>query len=443
MSWFAIARLGLVQAALGAIVVLATATMNRVMVVELGLPAIVPGALVALHYGLQVLRPRMGHGSDRGGRLTPWIVGGMALLATGGLGAALAIALYPAQHAAALALAVVAFSLIGTGVGAAGTSLLVLMAKQVAPAQRPAAATIVWVMMIAGIAITATTAGRFLKPYSADRLVSVTAVACAAALLLTLCAVFRVERADAERGAERGADKAPPASFRAALAQIWSEPRARGFALFVFVSMLAYSAQELVLEPFAGAVFGLAPGDTARLTGLQHGGVLAGMLLVALAGGMSSSAARASFMRRSTVGGCAGSAIAVALVAACGLTGAGAALRPSLFLLGVANGAFAVSAIGAMMGLAHEGRAGRAGVRMGVWGAAQALAFGAGGLLGTGVSDLARQLVAAPSSAYALVFAAEAALFVAAALQAARIFHAGPRGAGRPADTGFATAGQG
>ena len=79
-GWGSIARLGLVQMALGAIVVLTTSTLNRVMVVELALPALLPGMLVALHYLVQIARPRMGHGSDVGGRRTPWIVGGMAAL---------------------------------------------------------------------------------------------------------------------------------------------------------------------------------------------------------------------------------------------------------------------------------------------------------------------------------------------------------------------------
>ncbi len=67
LSWIGILRLGLVQTALGAIVVLTTSTINRVMVVELALPAAVPGALVGLHYALQILRPRWGHGSDVNG----------------------------------------------------------------------------------------------------------------------------------------------------------------------------------------------------------------------------------------------------------------------------------------------------------------------------------------------------------------------------------------
>ena len=73
LGWLGIVRLGLVQTALGSIVVLTTSTLNRVMVVELALPALLPGALVALHHVLQMLRPRLGHGSDVGGRRTPWI----------------------------------------------------------------------------------------------------------------------------------------------------------------------------------------------------------------------------------------------------------------------------------------------------------------------------------------------------------------------------------
>ena len=88
-----IVRLGLVQTALGAIVVLTTSTLNRVMVVEFALPAVLPGALVAIHYAVQVLRPRWGYGSDAGGRATPWIIGGMATLALSGAAAAMGTAL--------------------------------------------------------------------------------------------------------------------------------------------------------------------------------------------------------------------------------------------------------------------------------------------------------------------------------------------------------------
>ncbi len=140
LGWFGIVRLGLIQTALGSIVVLTTSTLNRVMIVELALPAVLPGALVALYYTVQLLRPRLGYGSDIGGRRTPWIIGGMALLAVAGVGAAAATALMGVHAPAGIALAIVAFLLIGVGVGAAGTSLLVLLAKRVDDRRRSAAA---------------------------------------------------------------------------------------------------------------------------------------------------------------------------------------------------------------------------------------------------------------------------------------------------------------
>jgi BCD family chlorophyll transporter-like MFS transporter len=92
-----------------------------------------------------------------------------------------------------------------------------------------------------------------------------------------------------------------------------------------------------------------------------------------------------------------------------------------VFALGAANGAFSIGAIGSMMRLASEGRHAREGVRMGLWGAAQAVAFGLGGLVGTGASDLARAFIASPGVAYATVFAFEALVFLLSAVLAWRI----------------------
>ncbi len=252
LGWIGIVRLGLVQTALGAIVVLTTSTLNRVMIVELALPALVPGLLVTWHYALQVLRPRWGHGSDAGGRRTPWIIAGMAALALGGFGAAVSTLLIEQSLLAGLAVAIVAFTLIGAGVGAAGTSLLVLLAKSIADSRRAAAATIVWIMMIAGFIVTAGLAGHFLDPFSPARLVAIAAVICALAFLLTVVAVWGVERKAAAAAAV--ARSAPRLPFTQTLAQVWADATARRFAIFIFVSMLAYSAQDLILEPFAGLV---------------------------------------------------------------------------------------------------------------------------------------------------------------------------------------------
>ena len=294
---------------------------------------------------------------------------------------------------AGLLLAVFAFTLIGLGVGAAGTSLLVLLAKRVAPDRRAPAATIVWMMMIVGFAVTATVAGRLLDPFSFERMVWVTSGVSVAAVLVTLFAVAGVEGpATRAAPAAAGAARTP---FRAALREAWADPQARRFTIFVFVSMLAYSAQDLILEPFAGAVFGFTPGESTSLSGVQHAGVLAGMILVALAG-IPRVRGRLGSLRAWVIGGCIASAAALAGLATAGFVAGAWPLRANVALLGAANGAFAVAAIGAMMMLATAGRGGREGVRMGMWGAAQAIAFGAGGFAGTVASDVARHFIGTP-----------------------------------------------
>lgn len=433
LGWFGIVRLGLVQTALGAIVVLTTSTMNRVMVVELALPAALPGALVAFHYALQFLRPRWGYGADIGGRRTPWILGGMITLAVGGVGAAIATAWMATNLIAGVLLAVVAFAAIGAGVGAAGTNVLAFLATRVGAERRGAAATIVWMMMIAGFVITTITAGHYLDPFSTTRLIAVTSAVSAVAVIVTALALWKME-AEPERhtAVETSSDTEKP-PFRDAFAQVWREADARRFTIFVFVSMLAYSMQDLILEPFAGLVFGMTPGESTKLSGVQNGGVFTGMLLVALAGkaglGIGS-------LRSWTIGGCIASAAALLALAAAGTGGPNWPLRATVFGLGLANGAFAVAAIGSMMQLAGSGAKSREGVRMGLWGAAQAVAFGAGGFVGAVGVDIIRQVVDQPATAYTTVFFIEACLFLAAAGLASRAIASDQRATEirRPAD---------
>ena len=427
---FRSARLGLIQACLGGIVVLATSTLNRIMVVELALPAVLPGLLVAMHYGVQILRPRMGFGSDRSGRCTPWILGGMAVLACGGVLGAVAVVTMSTSLASGIALSVLAFLLIGVGVSASGTSVLVLLAKRVSARRRAGAATLVWLMMIAGFAITAGIAGHLLDPYSEARLLAVAAGVAAIAMTVTVLMLVRLERHPAGRAPIDRApiDHEPVATegFRATLAKVWREPAARHFTVFVFISMLAFSAQDLILEPFAGTVFGFSPGETTKLSGLQHSGILCGMLLVALAGSGRIFGRRLGSLRFWTVAGCIASGFALAGLVAAGVAGPGWPLRANVFLLGAANGAFSIAAIASMMRLAGEGESRREGTRMGLWGAAQALAFGGGGLLGTALSDLARLVIQDVALAYAVVFGLEALLFVVAARLASQIREADP-----------------
>ena len=426
-SWLHIARLGLIQACMGAVVVVTTSTLNRIMVVELALPALLPGFLVGFHYLVQMVRPRMGFGADQGGRCTPWMMGGMTVLSVGGLLASLATVWMGHTLSHGIALSVFAFMLIGFGVSACGTSLLVLMSKRVAQDRRAPAATAVWMMMILGFAVTAITVGKQLEPYTPERLLEISATLGALVVVVTGLCLWglegRLDRGQELSGQELSetlttTDNHPNSkkqNFKEALAHVWTEPQARAFTVFVFLSMLAYSSQDLVLEPFAGALFGLSPGETTQLSGLHHSAVLCGMLAVALAGS-ARVAGRLGSIQAWMVGGCLLSGVAMLGLCIAGAMGPPWPLKPNVFLLGVANGSFSIAAIATMMRLATQGGEERAGTRMGLWGAAQAIAFGLGGLLGTAASDIAHYFLSAQGAAYSCVFGFETVMFVMSAV---------------------------
>jgi BCD family chlorophyll transporter-like MFS transporter len=382
------------------------------MIVELGLAAIVPGILVGLHYGVQISRPLWGHGSDTGGSRTLWIIGGMALLAISGVAAAASTLAFEVGTAFGMLAALIAFAFIGFGVGVCGTSLLALLANRTAPARRPAAASMVWIMMIAGIIITAATTAQFLEPYSHMRLVAITAVACSIAFVLTCVAIMGVERKS--KPATRAIEQQNKPSFQESLSEVWEDREARLFTIFVFISMLAYFTQDLILEPFGGLLFGLSVAETTKLTQYQHQGVLMGMLLV---GGLGSFLAsrKLRVLRAFTIIGCIGSGMALAGLAIGALFAPNWPLQANISALGFANGAFAVAAIGTMMSLAGSGRKAKEGVRMGVWGAAQALAAGIGIFFGTVLFDLTRLITSDDPTSFAVVFGFEALLFIGSA----------------------------
>ncbi|KAA0970194.1 BCD family MFS transporter [Aureimonas fodinaquatilis] len=409
-GWLTIFRLALVQTAIGAVVVLTTSTLNRIIIVELALPAILPSMLIAVHYAVQLSRPRFGYGSDSGQRRTPWIIGGVAVLACGGVMAALATQLMNNGGWSGIALAFLAFLIIGAGVGAAGTSLLTLSAAVVSPARRGPAATIMFTMMIGGFVLTTALAAHFLEPFSFSRLVLISAVV---GLIATITAYF------ATLGIEQNSQTTPSASkgkagFNAAMRDAWREPATRRFAYFVFASMLAYSGQDVVLEPFGGLAFGLSPAQTTRLSAWQNGGIFIGMAAVAVAGGVF--APRWPNVLRSTaLLGCGVSGICLTALALSPLYGPDFPLTGVTFALGLGLGGFTVSAIGAMMALAGAAGNGHEGLRMGIWGAAQALAFGSGGLLAGAIVDVVSWTHGTLVTGYMLVFLLEAGLFAVAA----------------------------
>jgi MFS transporter, BCD family, chlorophyll transporter len=415
IGWIGIIRLGTVQAAIGAIVMLATSLLNRVMVVEYAIAAAVPAALVAWHYAVQLSRPLWGHRSDVSRYRTPWIVGGMGTLSLGMLLAVDATIMMAGGTIIPIILALIAFTMIGLGVGMSGTALLALLASRVAAERKPAAAAISWTMMVAGIVLASAMSARFLEPFSEARLATVAALVVLAAFCVAMLALRNLEANSAPVKAAR--KDGAQTSFPDALREIWRDAQARRFTWFVFVSMVAYSMQDLILEPYAGLVFGYSPAESTSLTGLQHSGILAGMLASGV-GGTLYTKRFGQNVKLWIVFGCFGSAIMLGGLSLAATFGPTWPLKANIFGLGLANGVFAVAAVGAMLGLASDGDGNSEGARMGVWGAAQAIAFGTGGLAGALVVDVLRGSAGTDSTAFATVFVIEAVMFIFAALVA-------------------------
>jgi BCD family chlorophyll transporter-like MFS transporter len=357
----------------------------------------------------------MGFASDRSSRRAPWIIGGSAVLALGATLAAVAVATMATRLWVGLALATVAYLAIGLGLSASGTALLALVAERVPARRLGAVAAGLWIMMIAGIAVTAGVTGALLDPFSLPRLIGVSAGVGAVALLLSvIAATSPAARADAALPVFTPASDARAVEFRTAALDALREPATRRFVGFIFLAMLAFSAQDLILEPFAGQVFGMTPGETTRMAGMQHGGVLLGMVAAAWC------STRFGSLRAWAVGGCVASALAFVALAAGASAGSEAALRATVLCLGVANGVFTVGGVGSMMAITTAGERGQAGLRLGIFGAAQGIAYGIGGLAGGIASDAARWSLGSPAAGYGAVFVAEAVLFVGAAWLAGR-----------------------
>jgi MFS transporter, BCD family, chlorophyll transporter len=226
--------------------------------------------------------------------------------------------------------------------------------------------------MIAGFILCTVVAGKLLEPFSFATLVRCAVIIGIAAVALTTLALLGLDAPDAPVLRDRAA--ATP--FTEALRQVWSDPIARRFSCFVALSMLAYSTQDLILEPFAGAVFNLTPADSTRISGVHQTGSLLGMLLTAML------STRIGTLAGWARWGCLASGAALLAIAVSPVVGNLMMLKASLLALGVANGVFAIGAIGSMMSLSAAADQSQTGVRMGVFGASQAIAMAAGARVG-------------------------------------------------------------
>jgi BCD family chlorophyll transporter-like MFS transporter len=249
-----------------------------------------------------------------------------------------------------------------------------------------------------------------LDPYSFGLLLRIVAGLTVLTLIVSIVSTWKIENS-LDKIKQKDGEKV---ALLEELKSLWEHSKTRNFTIFVFLSMTAYFMQELILEPYAGIVFQYTPSETTSLSGMQNGGVFIGMLTV----GILATALKLGTLKSWVQAGCFGSCFMLISIMLLGQFNSSFPLEFAVIGLGFFNGMFAVAAIGSMMSLAGSGSKSREGTRMGLWGAAQAIAAGFGGLLGTILVDLLQVANLSPVNAYGMVFSLEAGLFALAALLA-------------------------
>ncbi|MFO7633247.1 MAG: BCD family MFS transporter [Caldilinea sp.] len=276
-------RLAGLPLSLTLITILAGSVINRVMVVELGMPVTLASLFIAIPLLVAPVRVWLGYVSDAypvwGRRREPYLILGAVL---SGVGAALAVILV--LNTTSL-LSVGAFATLitlivyGAGRNLANNTFQALIADMFAPGvPRSRAANLYEVVKMVGLVIGAGLVSQALRPYSPERLTAVVLVIGALVVLFSLIAVLGQEpRNEATRQAAVTARSTPfwP-TFKTLL---WNDPTARLFFFIVTLTLLGTQMQDVLLEPYAGLVFGLDVSATTQLTMFWGIGTLVSILL--------------------------------------------------------------------------------------------------------------------------------------------------------------------
>jgi len=372
-------RLSLFQVSVGLALALLNGTLNRVMIVELVVPAWAVSLLIALPILAAPARALIGHRSDHhasalGWRRVPYIWFG-TLMQFGGL-AILPFALlvltgqgngpaWVGQLGAAAA-----FLLLGAGLHTTQTAGLALATDLAAPAQRPRVVALLYVSLLLGLVASGSVLGWLLRDFSPLRLVQAIQGAAVVTVLLNGIALWKQEA----RRPRTAAEAAPALPFRAAWRAFVALPRARRLLWAVGLGTAGFSMQDVLLEAYGGQILKLSVGQTSLLTAVTASGAL-----LAYAAAARRLQAGADPVRLAAVGALVGVAAFAAVVFA-EPAGLPALYFTGAALIGVGSGLFGVATMAEVMGLdalgAHHGLA------LGAWGAVQATAAGVAIALG-------------------------------------------------------------
>jgi BCD family chlorophyll transporter-like MFS transporter len=417
-----ILRLSLFQVSVGMAAVLLTGTLNRVMIVELGMSASLVAVMVSLPLLFAPLRALVGFKSDHhssllGWKRVPYIwfgtmlqFGGLAILpfallvmTGGGTGPA-----FVGQFGA-----VIGFLLVGAGMHTTQTAGLALATDLAPEHARPRVVALLYVMLLIGTMISALVIGRLLADFTATRLVQIVQGAAALTMILNVIALWKQE----PRNRHATATREDTPSFGEVWAIFIARPKTMRLLVSVGLGAAAFTMQDVLLEPYGGQVLGLSVGATTALTALWAVGMLGGFAYAAKRLGDG-----ADPHRLAGFGGVAGIG-AFLLVLFAGPLHSVALLELGATLIGLGGGLFSVGTLTAAMAISDsETLDGRTGLALGAWGAVQATCAGLAIAIGAFARDLIGQFattgrlgvaLAGPSTGYAFVYSVEIVLLLA------------------------------
>lgn len=381
-------RLSLFQVSVGMASVMLLGTLNRVMIVELGVMAWIVAVMIAIPVLVAPFRALLGFRSDTyrsaiGWKRIPylwfgslWQFGGFAIMPFGLLlltGDQAVGPTWAGEVGAALA-----FLLTGLGMHMTQTAGLALAADRATDETRPQVVALLYVMLLVGMAVAAIIIGTLLQNFSQLRLIQVVQGAAVMTIVLNVIALWKQERVNPMTKAEREASKP---SFADAWRDLTTGNSAPRLLVVVFLGTLAFNMQDVLLEPYGGEVLGLSVSATTLLTAMWAFGALVGFAFAArwLKGGMNpySMAARGTLM----------GVVAFSAVIFAAPLESGTMFFAGAFGIGLGSGLFAISTLTAAMTLETGSLAGK-GLALGAWGAAQATAAGLSIFIGGALRDV-------------------------------------------------------
>ncbi|MBU6165818.1 MAG: PucC family protein [Alphaproteobacteria bacterium] len=412
-------RLSLIQVSVGISLVLLVGTLNRVMIVELNVPASLVGLMLALPLLAAPFRALVGHRSDThksamGWRRVPYIYmgtmvqfGGLAFMPFAILVLSGAQEAYDERLWLGLPTAAIAFLMVGAGVHITQTVGLALATDLTKPEQQPNVVGLMYVMLLIGSIAAALVFGWALSDFKQGRLIQVIQGCALVTVSLNFIALWRQEARIPSR--LRTAPAAPDPSFSESWNLFMSRDKTLLRLIAVGLGTLAFSMSDIVLEPYGGEVLKLGVGTTTLLSALTAGGSLIGFAYASYILSLG-----ADPFRMASLGALIGVPAYGLVIFAAGSD------TPSIFTLGVllaglGTGLFGHGTLTATMQLAPRAQVG---IAMGAWGAVQATSQGVGATIGGAIRDLTRGIdlglgVPANADGYVLIFGLELALMLA------------------------------